>query len=298
VEVEAGLSGEATIHFAGDFALVDVEIEGRAVGSFVVDLGATVTSVAREHIPPGVEIREVVSIAHTPDGQQVRPAGAGGLGGEASGMLGRSTLSSLRVGDLEMRDLPVAVFETMPELHGVRIAGVLGLDVLRRAGRVRLGWPAGEDAMPVLALGTAARGRPPTEDTVSVPLSEAQGLLFASAEVEGEPVRLLLDTGARASVISPALADAAGLELVPTEVDTLRGIDGLPLLAPRTEPAELKLGDARFPDQRFSVSQLPVLEAMGAGDRVGLLGQSFWRDFQSVEVDFGSGILRLSPGEP
>lgn len=298
VDVEEGLSGEAALHFAGDFALVDVEIEGRAVGSFVVDLGATVTSVAREHLPPGTEIREVVSIAHMPEGQQVRPAGAGGLGGEASGMLGRSTVSSLRIGDLEIRDLPVAVFETMPELHGVRIAGVLGLDVLRRAGHVRLGWPAGDDAPPVLALGDAARGQPPTEDTVSVQLSEAQGLLFASGDVEGEPVRLLLDTGARALVISPALAEAAGLDLIPTEVDTLRGIDGLPLLAPRTEPAELGLGDARFPDQQFSVSQLPVLEAMGVEDHVGLLGQPFWRDFRSVEVDFRSGILRLAPGSP
>jgi predicted aspartyl protease len=295
VDVEEGLSGEAVLHFAGDFALVDAEIEGRAVGSFVVDLGATVTSVAREHLPPGTEIREVVSIAHTPEGQQVRPASAGGLGGDASGMLGRSTVSSLRIGDLEIRDLSVAVFETMPELQGVEIAGVLGLDVLRRAGHVRMGWPAYDDAPPVLALGEAARGQPPTEDTVSVDLSEAQGLLFASAEVEGEPVRLLLDTGARASVISPAMAEAAGLDLVST-VDTLRGIDGLPLLAPRTEPAELRLGGARFSDQQFSVSDLPVLEAMGAGDRVGLLGQPFWRGFRSVEVDFGSGILRLVPG--
>jgi predicted aspartyl protease len=130
-------------------------------------------------------------------------------------------------------------------------------------------------------------------EMIEVPLEEAHGLLFARGALNDAPVRWLLDTGARATVVPPGLAEAAGLVLADGAADTLRGMDGHPIAAPRARPATLRVGEAGFPEQTVAVADLPVLGAMGLAAEAALLGQPFWRGFETVEVDFRAGVLRL-----
>jgi predicted aspartyl protease len=142
------------------------------------------------------------------------------------------------------------------------------------------------NALPILALATAATSTPEAPATLPAP-DEAEMIKLQQERYErvtvpvtirGEgPFRFMVDTGAQATVVSSALADRLGL--------TGRSTGTLVGMASRapvqlTEIPQLGLGS-----REFYVRAAPILEAANIGGADGILGLDSLQD-QRVLIDF------------
>jgi hypothetical protein len=129
-------------------------------------------------------------------------------------------LSSLALGDLVVRDVPVIV----TRLDNSRYhAGILGQAILGHAPW-EIDWDRG-----TLTLG--ATPWPEGPDTIVVPVRRRWGLDVVTVQVGGHPISMALDTGAEASYIPPDTARDAGL--------SVRAVD-----RPHHPPEDVIPGDA------------------------------------------------------
>ena len=111
-------------------------------------------------------------------------------------------LSSLTLGDLVVRDVPVSVTGLdHPKFH----SGMLGQGILGHAPW-EIDWDRG-----TLALG--ATPWPEGPDTTVVPLRRAWGYDVVTVQVDGHPVEMILDTGNEVSVIPADTARDVGLSV-------------------------------------------------------------------------------------
>ncbi|MDE2355219.1 MAG: retropepsin-like domain-containing protein, partial [Alphaproteobacteria bacterium] len=138
-----------------------------------------------------------------------------------------------------------------------------------------------------LAGGTAAA---PSHCQISVAAMSVhmEGLRpMVSGEINGAPVRFLVDTGAGYSMLPKASADALHLPIYPApDWLTFEGVGGgfRPELA---RVANLRIDGAQTSNVEFVVGGTDVF-----GAAAGLLGQNFWR-IRDLELDFSHGALRF-----
>ena len=111
----------------------------------------------------------------------------------------RVTLPGLVLGPIDTGPLPVIVGDLASfESHlGVRVDGMIGLDVLARRDFV-VDYDSG-----TIAFGTVPGNGPEPLGLAeaSVPLDLGPGYAVVSLDVEGQPVRLMVDTGARSLIL-------------------------------------------------------------------------------------------------
>jgi hypothetical protein len=130
----------------------------------------------------------------------------------------------------------------------------------------------------------------------SVPLdvSGAHGLV--TALLNGEPARLILDTGAERSLVTPGAVRRLGLALDPWVGTTLMGIGGLERHQ-NAAPRSFELGGVSlrhptmFHDSSLAVGQLPI-GRLGGQPVDGLLGRDFLAGFD-VLIDVPGRRLTL-----
>jgi hypothetical protein len=105
--------------------------------------------------------------------------------------------------------VPASLMGTGPDYVsdkvGERVAGLLGMDVIGRLG-VRIDIPGGKLTF-----------RPSAEGTTPVPSGTEMGYAFVDMTVAGRPARVILDTGAPVSYVSPSFTE--GLEPVDRVTD-------------------------------------------------------------------------------
>jgi aspartyl protease family protein len=138
-------------------------------------------------------------------------------------------------------------------------------------------------AEPVIAEILPHRGRLTAPGTMAFPAAK-DGHFYVEANVNGTPVRFLVDTGASSMVLSPADARRVGIaidrlrftQLYETANGTVKG-------AP-VELKELSLGPVRFSNVSASVNAASLSNS--------LLGMSVLRRFDSYEVHDGQLIVR------
>jgi hypothetical protein len=110
----------------------------------------------------------------------------------------------IEVGTLRVDSLRPLVMDA-PLVSGTdTVAGILGLDVLRRAGRVR-GSFAAPAAPAWLTLGGA-----PLAGAVELPLREVRDLLLVEGRAGAVPMLWLLDSGSQVSAVPEAVAAKHG----------------------------------------------------------------------------------------
>ncbi|MDE2356625.1 MAG: aspartyl protease family protein, partial [Alphaproteobacteria bacterium] len=110
---------------------------------------------------------------------------------------------------------------------------------------------------------------------------------MVSGEINGAPVRFIVDTGAGYSILPKASADALHLPIYPApDWLTFEGVGGgfKPELA---RVAKLRIDGAQTSNVEFVVGGTDV-----SGDAAGLLGQNFWQ-IRDLELDFSHGALRF-----
>jgi hypothetical protein len=282
------LDGSAPMEFDDGVLYVWGEIAGAVSGWFIVDVGAGGTALDSRMLPPGTDVRPVRAVEHSDSGTRDVAGIMHGAGGEVAGFLGQAVLPHLRIGSLEFAAARVNVVKEFPAF-GRKVAGVLGIDLLGRAAVVSL------DFADPHMLRLSSKGSPERAGAVPVPFSVAVKHLFVEGSVDGVPVRLLVDTGARRTLIGREIADKANLRLDHDQVWTARGLDDHRLELPSAVAARLSIGSTELRDQRIHVGELPALRAMGLQNTGGLLGTDVLGRFDRVEVDFTGSVIWFYP---
>ena len=279
------VQGTAVLTVGGPWFLARVSVPGGGEGNVIVDLGASRTLLSQEMLPPGIVPRPLVSVEHGPAGRR-QHAGAIEAAGGGVGGAGRATLPALDVSGIRFDSVAVNVIPRFPELAGLRLAGVIGADLLRHADVVRIE-KLGDGGR--LIMGASSRDVP----AIEAPFSFANGLILIPARIGDTKLSLLLDTGARGTILSETAAAAASLARAHGEVETFRGLDGQPTEAWPASVSELRIGNGVLRDYAVHVGPLPVLANLGAGDGTGLLGQDIWNHFSALEVDWQRQVVRF-----
>ena len=123
---------------------------------------------------------------------------------------------------------------------------------------------------------------------VALPFRSVNGLILVEAKVNGNPVNLVMDTGANHTIIdtrSSGLAPMPGFEAISKGA----GISGNSV---RTR-VNLELGKQTWISQPVSVMKLEDLAQSLGMPFDGLLGQDILRQFRSIRIDFKAHVVEL-----
>lgn len=205
---------ELPLREARNFLLTPATLDGKPV-TLLVDTGAETTTLTPQAVI-------ALNLARDP-GHSKTLVGVTGNVSSAGARLRELSLAGHIVGGTRN----VAVGD-LPSLEGIDppVAGLLGADVL--AGfDVELDLPAGR--MALYAPSTCADWRPWAGGVQAHFRRSRGGLAFLDVQVEGRPVRAMLDTGARTSLLTRQAAQALGVTEATLAGDmarTGRGVGG------------------------------------------------------------------------
>ncbi|MGH7718872.1 MAG: aspartyl protease family protein, partial [Gemmatimonadaceae bacterium] len=294
----APVSGEAPLLYARPTQWESGYLLARGVagvaedGYFVVDLAAGRTVISRHFLPPGITLRRFSRAESAGEDERAAAGSLMGVGGAVEHVVGATTLPALRIGSISFDSADVLVLDSLSRIGGRPIAGVLGLDLMRRATRLTISYPRGQSRAAVLTLGHSSRSLPRAR--ARLPMSIASGHVFFRGVLGTLPVDLVLDSGSPYSFLSDRAAIIAGLDdLQPA--GTVSGLDGSAISVRIAKVPRLQLGETVYRGLSFHVARLPVFRGLGLTDPAGLLGNDFLERFRVVEVDFESRVLLLRP---
>jgi predicted aspartyl protease len=241
-------------------------------------------------LPPDAAITQLTAVEYSEGGAKELGATMMGAGGSVSGFLGVTRLKELRIGSIIVSDISVSVIDRMPEFGNLKLAGVLGLDVLQRGGVARLKFDTATSG----TLSFRKNLEPLQDHTpIEIPFKMAAKHIFLDASFDGIPVDAVFDTGARRSIVSEKVAEKSGLQPNLSDVREFRGLDGTPTEAHGAMVSTLQLGATHFEPTRFYIAPLDVFDTMGITESGALLGADFVRRYPAIDVDFVRRQIRL-----
>lgn len=259
-------------------------------GRFILDLGAGESVVAPGFVPAGQAVVPATVTEYSLRGERLldyQPEGATGI---APVVKGHTTFPTLVVGGAEIPAFEAQVAE-LPAGLGPEVVGILGVDVLRRASRVRLTVPPDSG------------GRATLEFEPRAPLAREDGRcgfhwlsshVVLPGEVAGRGALWIVDSGSPVSFVDPlAVADepwvAPAKPAAPVE-----GGGGQRRPSSRVIASSLRVGGAPAWEQApVRLARLSPFEALRPDGRVpALLGVAELARMGSLELDFGARLAR------
>ncbi len=260
---------EAPLRDDDGFISMPVAIDGRAA-SLLVDTGSD-TGLLTEAAAAGL------GLERDPD-RQMLLRGTGGIGRRVPNVV----LPSLAIGGMRLAgsSVPVGTLPAMPVVEPP-VAGLLGADVLSRFD-LELDLPHRRIGFWRIGTGSIACAPPPGRDGSfdAIALRRDGDRLELDARLDGKPISVLVDTGARSRILSTTAARRlgvdgdrlgadpggvnAGIDLHPTEyhwhrfrqlvIGTETTRDPVLTVAPLAEPVDLLLGADWFATREVWIS--------------------------------------------
>ena len=182
-------------------------------------------------LPSGVTPRPVSMRQQSAEGVRVLPLAGEGAGGSVDGF-SAATLPTLTIGATTLRNVEVLVLEALPSIGDAPLDAIVGLDLLRTAGR--LSFTRQDSVRTLLTLGPSPAPRAPDATATMRAVGALWGIdatvRAPSAAAPVTPLFLVLDSGAPFTVLGSAAARAAALALTPSPGPAPRGLDGAPLV--------------------------------------------------------------------
>ena len=254
---------------------VAVNITGSGPYRFLVDTGSERTIISRElaqrlRLEPGATA-EVHSMTEVSD---VRTAIIPSLD------LGVRRVRNIHAPMLERRHLGAEGMLGVDSLQAHRVL----FDFARQEMRItasrseEIGWPEGS----IVVTGRRLMGR----------------LVLVDADVEGTPIRAIVDTGAQVSIGNSALRRRLERRrrLGPTVPIQLLSVTGGQLSADATVVSEMRLGGVTINNLPIAFADVHPFRKLGLDDRPAiLLGMDALTLFQRVSIDFANRRVRLLP---
>lgn len=201
------------------------------------------------------------------------------------------TLSSLSLGDLTLTNVPVAVSDLpgFQELPGQKPVGIIGADILRRF-LVCIDYENRE-----VTFSDPHDVKVP-EDAIIVPTEPALGAagLVVQGKLEGQPITLLVDTGAAFNNVSEHLIKKL-LKSSPMPVGKVEGLDGQKISIGAVMFKHLKIGPLTVANPVFSVAPESVSglpKGIIVNGALAILGNPFWSQYK-LTIDYRNQRLFL-----
>lgn len=289
-EISAGppLAGQMDLEFDHYLFARGRAGDGRE-GDFVVDLGSGTTLVSKAYLPGGAKITPTATAQYSSAGKELLKYEPEGATGKVQSVLGQCELPALTLGGLSCGATSVEVMETLPKLAGREVAGIIGLDLLRRAAVVRLEFTDKHVRLTLergQADGTSAAASP---NRMPFSLVSSHALIRTGAG--DHAIFWILDSGAPVTILDKQAADALRLA-ARSDATAAGGLDGGKIaFAPATLP-ELTFGGQRLTDLPISVASLPIFDRLHThNQRVGLLGNDVLSRCGTIELDFRTRTL-------
>jgi hypothetical protein len=276
---------------AGWIAAVQVCIAGAGPYRFVLDTGSSVSLVTpaiatRLHLPAAGPARQAAGVACSPT-------------------VGIARMSAWTLEGVPLGPQTVAVYAVPELLTGERFDGIIGSDVLSRFGTVRLDYrdrtlvldgpegpaPAGISTVPMgrgAVPAALARGRQ-VSVSATVVHDGAATAMFVPVELGSAGTQpFLVDTGARASLVSASLAASGGLRVTGRRLHVV-GIGCAAELA-EVRSGRWSIGGAAQPEGYFAVLPRSSPIHLLGGD----LGSDVFRRYGAVVLDYREAKLVLA----
>jgi predicted aspartyl protease len=205
-----------------------------------------------------------------------------------------AAVQSFGIGGMDMLDQSVAVGPLPTAQRDVVAAsGLLGADWLRDFD-VELDLPHRRIAL-YRVQGCSGDYVPwPGKTTSVVAQVYRRGLLVVSAQLDGQPLTALLDSGANRSLLGEAAAARIGVDAAALAQDpagTSNGIDGTALATHRHRFGQLRIGSANYANAAIAVSPMHIASA----DM--LLGVD-WLRGNRVWISYAARRITIQPVPP
>lgn len=124
-----------------------------------------------------------------------------------------------------------------------------------------------------------------------VEFDEEMNHLFVDVQIEGKKARLLLDTGAMATIIKTASVEKFGLQMKAANAQA-GGVGGGAQIKGRVDVEKLELGGDNAGAQTFYVMDLNHMPQNYAAKMDGILGGDFFKSKKAL-FDYAGGLLWL-----
>lgn len=283
--VSQNVYGEMRLVNADGYLLAATAMPGGEKAWFAVDLAMHTTTITKAYA--GTSAIEELHGSRDPLLRKGFHSALGGFGFNTE-IVGTTKLERLNVGGLQFPNAEVMVMDRMPEINGYEIAGILGVDMLRRA-EIAL-FIYGDE--PRLMLKSAER--PSANDAVEVPMKIVDNYLFVDGSLNGQSVSFLIDTGSPHSYLPVKTLRATGAAAVPSSSRTVMLIDGSEAKVREARVESFAIGSVAFTDMPFHIGELPVFGRLPADMVPVLLGNAFLGSMKSVQFNFPEQTVRLT----
>ncbi|MDO1558203.1 retroviral-like aspartic protease family protein [Brevundimonas sp. 2R-24] len=257
----------APIRLEGGHYVTQLQVNGGDAFDFVIDTAASASAFS-----PGFVERL---------GLQPVP----GMTAHVHGAAGIETVPLYRLDRLSGPDLELTsvIAAVMPGVASDRpTAGVLGVNTFQQS-RIVFDFEA-------MTFETGASGAGAQGFQALAATRLRAGLVAVDVQVNGVPVKAVVDTGARRTIGNPALMAALGVSADDSRLAPAPDVGGATshrIPSQVMEGATVALGGRDFGDLRLHFSDLPVFRALGAGDQPMLiLGTDVWSQLSALAIDY------------
>jgi predicted aspartyl protease len=256
---------------------VSVNVAGRGPYPFIVDTGAERTVIARQ-LADALDLpdRGGIMVATVTDLRRVSSV----------------HISQMQVGRRTLNDIHAPAFDQ----HDLGAMGMLGVDTLR-SQRVVFDFARRE-----LTLSTShiEQEQWPEETIVIRGRSRLGRLVLTDATIEGQRVRVIIDTGSQITIGNNALRRrlAAQRRLGEVGMTQLVAVTGDRLTAEYAIARRIRLGGIYITDMPIAFADVQLFEYLGLDRRPAiLLGMDALSLFERVSIDFANRRVRFLPTE-
>jgi hypothetical protein len=276
--------GEMKLEMVDGYLLAPASMPDGGEAWFAVDLAAPSTAITKAYA--GSNTIQKSQGSNNPLDRGVAQFALGGHGfrGEA---LGRTTLQTLTVGGLTFFDATVTVLASMPKVGGRLVAGILGLDMLKRAEIAVFRYGSSPTLLLKSKANVAVKG------TIEMPMKIFSGSVFVEGTLNGKKADFLLDTGSPASYLPVKTVRLTGAAAIPNSAREITTLDGDKATVRGAEVGSFTLGGETFSGLPFHIGELPVFGRLPETVTPVLLGNAFFGTLQFVEINFSSQTVRL-----
>lgn len=268
--------GETAVEMSDGLPFVMGKIKGHRVGYFLVDLGASHTIVQRSVL--GEKEKSEISSLSSQDIPEIT-----GLQGKIKSISGQITLEYFKTGTINLKKIPVLVVDTLYELGGKKVLGILGLDILGRAPCLRFTMSHGRKAKFKMMMSDC-------DDDISVgSLSDSliiqNDFVIIPGMVNGHRTYFILDTGSKHTFITPGIARQCDVIWDSNSILVYTGLDLSPDTAITGHAANINLGQTRVERVGLYIGNIPEVkgESYSTG---GIIGMDIINRFQTLEINF------------
>jgi predicted aspartyl protease len=258
---------------AADRMTVDVSVGGKGPYRFLVDTGAERTIISRE-------LARRLSLED-------------GKGAVLHSVIGVNDVSTVFIPHLQVSNNIISVVDA-PALAASNIGadGMLGIDSLR-SQRVLFDFKTNSMSI------TPSNRRAEKLDgqTIVVRARARQGrLIFTQAQIDGQQVTVIVDTGSQVTIGNVALQRALTKQRLlsaPSPV-TIESVTGEKLTARAAEIKRLELGEVRIEDLAVAFADAHIFKQLDLKNKPALLlGMNAMRAFDRISIDFQSKKVRF-----